>query len=158
DRDAGRDELHTRDRLLDRLGVAPRHTERLLADLVQLVVLEILRPHEDVAEPHALDHLHCLSLGTGTDGEHGDDGADAKDHAKHGERGSTLVRGQVFDRAAQGLAEGHPILPTLASAVNAVLAPNKMTAGATPVFGPDGPCGFPSSPGTWPAGRVGSRS
>ena len=101
-----------RDGLLDPRRVAERDADRLPPDLLQLVGAELLRPHEEVRDPHPPDHLERLPLGARADREHRDDRPDAEDHPEHREDGAELVRREALEGAQERLAEAHDAPPT----------------------------------------------
>ena len=92
-------------RLLDRLDVALRQPDRLLADLLQLFGLERLRADHDVARAELVDQRERLLLGAGADRQHRDHRADAEHHAEHRQRRAQLVLAEAAERGRERVEE-----------------------------------------------------
>ena len=101
------DQVDAGNRVLNRLGIAPRQSLRLLPDLLELLVLHFLRAEDHVAQPESLYHFERLPFRPGADRQHRDHRSDAEDHPEHGQRRPELVGREVVERAFERFREGH---------------------------------------------------
>ena len=113
------------DRLGDGLGIAQGHAGTPLADLGQLLVLRLLRPHQDVADAQPVDHRHGLPLGPCPDGQHGDHGAHAEDHPQHRKDRPQTVAFEVPAGLLQRLSPGHSAPPITGAGVGRRRGPDR---------------------------------
>src|SRR5262245_28615446 len=81
----------------DRLHVAHREADRILADFLEVFVFEFAVLDDDVAQAHRVDDAQALLFGARADRKHGDHRADAEDHPEHGQKRTQLVRVQVAE-------------------------------------------------------------